>query len=52
MSERNKDLVYIVGIVLMFLLLAFITWLVYDYQIHRIDNSKPAKPGITSTVAN
>lgn len=40
------------GIVLLFLLLALVTWLVYDYQIHRIDHNVRMKTPAESAATN
>jgi ABC-type transporter Mla subunit MlaD len=40
MTEKVKTWIYTLVIILIFLLLGFIVWLVYDYQIHQLDHEQ------------
>lgn len=37
MSEKTRSLLYITIIILVFMLVLVIIWLVYNYQIHKLD---------------
>jgi len=40
MPEKYKTLLYTVAIILLFVLLLVIIWLVYNYQVHKLDNEQ------------
>jgi hypothetical protein len=56
MSEKTKSAIYITGIILLFVLLLVIIWLVYNYQIHKLDKAAGnvqtiIKPALTTKVS-